>query len=516
MHLSGNITLTHTTVRQASVGVQGDGLGIRLDHVLIYGCYSGIKISGGTESKSVNGQNASSPIVSNTKSMYNNYGIYLIGVQERPSIYIEKSDFSWNENHGFVIENWDKTDTAYTELKLSYCYLNGNKHAGLVSSDRLPISISLENSTFSRNGRYGIHLSTSFTNFPIQVNVSNSEVTLNGYSGVYLEYHCWTCSSNLSHLFDNNVIKGNYHQQVYLEYSSYFNNANLIIFLIISNNIIRDHKYHHEYPVYLRFGVRSDAVITNNILSNVRGGLKIKGNSKTPVNIIAENNTFDNVYGVEQSAILSMNSILSITKNTFKESSVSTVVYLQTDLRHTMSYNSFINNTQATCLLKIGEKFDKDQHITASYNFWGTDNVHLVKSKICDVFIDSTKGRVLTDMIYLTSEMTSPNDVRAADIFSRHYDPELGFTIIGGVIESDFVLSLTESEKVSVNRTIIVNKTSRFNISGGILIVQPKRGFILQGIFSTAALFFALLFFIFIISCCSPCLCKKICLTVLI
>lgn len=199
--------------------------------------FLGIKIAGGTEKISFSDLNTIKPIIVNTKSLHNNEGLVLHGFKERPFIYVENNEFISNVNNGIVIQNWDCVDGAHSQIYLSQCNFSNNKGSGLASSSAFKLSILIDKSTFSRNGKNGIEIIMVHAYFPHNVDISNSEVMSNNYQGIYFAFTCSSCSFDISQHVVGNVIGGNGWRQVLSSISSYSQYASQNIFLVMLNNI---------------------------------------------------------------------------------------------------------------------------------------------------------------------------------------------------------------------------------------------------------------------------------------
>ncbi|CAC5421097.1 unnamed protein product [Mytilus coruscus] len=132
----GNVSLWYAVVRQATVGIRGDSIGINLGHSNIYSCDTGIQLSGGTTNNATSKHTLSVSIftILHTRSVHNTYGIRLHGNEQRPHIFIDQSEFSFNYKHGLVIANWNDASSTETVLHLYNSKLNDNSESGLLSS----------------------------------------------------------------------------------------------------------------------------------------------------------------------------------------------------------------------------------------------------------------------------------------------------------------------------------------------------------------------------------------------
>ncbi|XP_063448431.1 uncharacterized protein LOC134727963 [Mytilus trossulus] len=185
----GNISFCNAVIRQATTGIQGDSIGIHLSHSIIYACDTGIQLSGGTQSNATSKHeiSVSKFAILHTRSVHNTYGIRLHGNEQRPHIYIDQSEFSFNDKHGLVIENWNDASSTDTVLHLYNSKLNDNYKSGLFSSSaytKLILSLVIHNSFFSKNGENGLYIHSRYYEPSAIFDISYSDFVENGYNGV--------------------------------------------------------------------------------------------------------------------------------------------------------------------------------------------------------------------------------------------------------------------------------------------------------------------------------------------
>ena len=141
---------------------------------------------------------------------------------------------------------------------------------------------------------------------------------------------------------------------------------------IVSGNVIFDSYFGIS-------GGRTDAVISNNIITNCQIGIAF--NTADNGSVI-ENNLITNCY---QTAITLSSGPLTIRNNTIANSSVA----IQPSAASTIIFNNIENNNQTITL--AGVSID----INATYNWWGTTNTPAINQTIHDFKNDFNLGTVL-------------------------------------------------------------------------------------------------------------------------
>ncbi|VDI79234.1 Hypothetical predicted protein [Mytilus galloprovincialis] len=476
----GNISLWYTVVRQATIGIQGDSIGIHLGHCNIYSCDTGIQLSGGTTSK--HKISDSTFTILHTRSFRNEYGIRLHGTAQLPYIYIDQSQFSFNSKHGLVIENWNDESSSDTVLHLYNSKLNDNYKSGLLSSCSYQKHILvIENSSFSRNGETGLYLYQYYYEPTTVFDISYSNFEENAYNGVEYKYICYYCHGNLSNSLRHNHMIHNKRFQIVFSFTNR-DDKPVMMNVLLTNNTIRKHSYYERYAVSIGANrVIGVFEIVNNTFDDLRGGFGINSGQDSSVQVNMINNIFENIYG-EQMAVLYISSTrLHFVENIISNCSVNNLVDLVDGLSHQIKNNSFNNNAVTYCIVRVGEEYNKIKSINADFNYWGTDNISLVKACICDVFLDSLKARVRTDYVFLDPSMTSAQHIPTVDDFHITFDTDFNAYVIGGVIKSLINLPTFESDTVIVNRTVIIDYSAEVHLFGITYNFTAKRGIIVLG-----------------------------------
>ena len=484
--ISGNISLSHTVVRQADVGIQGDSAGVRIRHSNLYSCNVGIQISDGIMNDEFH-QNVKSEsifVISHTKCIYNKNGIYLHGTNEKPYFYIHHCDLSFNTGTGFTIKNWDKVKTTdiSTSLFLSKSSMDNNAYYGMVSDDNIRLDLIVDHSSFSGNKRSGIYIDRNrYENSASDIQITNSHLLENHYHGIYAKLYCWHCLNDTTMISGNTFTKNERHQ-VYVEYYSYYDDENTHVDIAIMNNTFLEHAYKSGYLVAIHSSrLNSKLAIEENTFNNSHGGIEIYGKNKKYVMAVVRNNVFQNVYGATKNVIFVTKTRLNFTENVITTCTVPVLMDLADGINHEITFNNFSNNGLTVCLVNVGEDYRHKHFIFADYNHWGSSDIELIKSLICDVFLDSSKARVLMDYFFPDVGMSSAQAISSAFHLNYQYDSELAVGVIGGVIHSGFNMSILVSKNVIVNRTIIVDETANVLLSGFTFNFTRKRGFVLLG-----------------------------------
>ena len=403
------------------------------------------------------------------------------GSNQRPFIYIDQSEFSFNGRFGLIIDNWDDASSTDTVLQLYNSKLNNNYYSGLVSSKSLALSLVITKSYFSRNGQNGLYLLRSSYEKKTMFEISNSYFEENEYNGVELKYSCWYCYLTLNDSLRHNHFTKNRRFQIVFSLTRYRSTPALMNFLM-TNNTITKHSYNERYAVSIGANrLIGMFEIANNTFYDLHGGFEIQCGAGSSVQVNMRNNIFENVYGKKMSVLLISNTRLNFVENTISNCSVNNIIDIVDGLSHQLNNNSFIYNKETVCVVRVGEKYNKIKSINADYNYWGTNNISLAKACICDVFLDSSKARVLTDHMFFDPSMTSAQHIPTVDDFQTTFDTDLNGYIIGGVIKSANSLPTFESDTVIVNRTVIIDYSADVRLFGITLNFTASRGIIVIG-----------------------------------
>ncbi|CAG2194633.1 unnamed protein product [Mytilus edulis] len=367
----GNISLWYAVVRQANIGIQGDSIGIHLGHSNIYSCNTGIQLSGGTTSE--HEISVSTFTILHTRSVHNTYGIRLHGSEQRPHIYIDHAEFSFNNKHGLVIANWNDASSTDTVLHLYNSKLNDNSESGLlsyISYTKLFLSLVIQNSCFSRNGENGLYLFSSYYEPTTIFDISYSDFEENGYNGVEYKYRCWYCDLNLNNSLRHNHFTHNKRFQIVLSLTNH-DDKPVIMNFVLANNTIEKHSYNERYAVSIGANrLIGMFEIIDNTFYDLHGGFEINSDSDSSVQVNMKNNIFENIYGEKMSVIYISNTRLKFVENIISNCSVYIMVDLVDGLSHQLNNNSFINNAVTYCMVSVGEKYSKIKSINADYNYW--------------------------------------------------------------------------------------------------------------------------------------------------
>jgi hypothetical protein len=424
-------------------------------------------------------------VISHTKCIYNRNGIYLHGTNEKPYVYIHHCDFSLNTENGFTIKNWDnaKTTDVSTSLFLSKSSMDNNTYYGMVSYRNIRFDLIVDHSSFSGNKRSGIYIldHTRYANSASDIQITNSRLLENSYHGFYAKLYCWHCLNDTTMISGNTFTKNEGHQ-VYVKYYFYYEDGNTRVDIAIMNNTFLEHTYASGYSVAIHSSrLNSKLAIEGNIFYNSHGGIEIYGKDKKHIMAVVRNNVFQNVYGATKNVIFVTKTRLNFTENVITTCTVPVLMDLADGINHEITFNNFSNNGLTVCLVNVGEDYRHKHFIFADYNHWGSSDIELIKSLICDVFLDSSKARVLMDYFFPDVGMSSAQAISSAFHLNYQYDSELAAGVIGGVIHSGFNMSILVSKNVIVNRTIIVDETANVLLSGFTFNFTRKRGFVLLG-----------------------------------
>ena len=418
-------------------------------------------------------------VISHTKCIYNKNGIYLHGTNEKPNFYIHHCDFSLNTETGFTIKNWDY-QYVKTSLFLSKSSMDNNTYYGMRSHYNIHLDLIVDHSSFSGNKRSGIYILdyTRNANRASDIQITNSHLLENRYHGISVKLYCWYCLNGTIMISGNTFTKNEGHQ-VYVEYYSYYDDENTHVDIAIMNNTFLEHTYTSGYSVAIHSSILNGKLaIEENTFNNSHGGIEIYGKNKKDIMAVVRNNVFQNVYGATKNVILVTKTRLNFTENVITTCTVPVLMDLADGMNHEITFNKFTNNGLAVCLVNTGEDYRHKHFILADYNHWGSSDIELIKSLICDVFLDSSKARVLMNYFFPDVDMSSAQAISSAFDLKYQYDSELAAGVIGGVIRSGFIMA---PKNVIVNRTIIVDETANVMLSGFTFNFTRKRGFVLLG-----------------------------------
>jgi hypothetical protein len=418
-------------------------------------------------------------VISHTKCIYNKNGIYLHGTNEKPYFYIHHCDFSLNTETGFTIKNWDY-QYVKTSLFLSKSSMDNNTYYGMRSHSKINLDLIVDHSSFSGNKRSGIYIldRTRYANSASDIQIMNSHLLENSYHGFYSELYCWHCLNDTTMISGNTFTKNERHQ-VYVKYYSYYDDGNTRVDIAIMNNTFLEHTYTSGYSVAIHSSrLNSKLAIEENTFNNSHGGIEIYGKNKKDIMAVVRNNVFQNVYGATKNVILVTQTSLNFTENVITTCTVPVLMDLADGMNHEITFNKFTNNGLTVCLVNTREVYHHKKVILADYNHWGSSDIELIKSLICDVFLDSSKARVLMNYFFPDVDMSSAQAISSAFDLKYQYDSELAAGVIGGVIRSGFIMA---PKNVIVNRTIIVDETANVTLSGFTFNFTRKRGVVLLG-----------------------------------
>ena len=421
-------------------------------------------------------------VISHTKCIYNKNGIYLHGTNEKPYFYIHHCDLSLNTETGFTIKNWDNVNTTdvSTSLFLSKSSMDKNTYYGMASHGNIRLDLIADHSNFSGNKRSGIYIVRSrYENSTSYIQITNSHLLENSYHGFYADLYCWRCFNDTTMISGNTFAKNEKHQ-AYVKYYSYYDDENTHVDIAIMNNTFLEHTYTYGYSVAIHSSrLNSKLAIEENTFNNSHGGIEIYGKDKKDIMAVARNNVFQNVYGATKNVILVTKTRLNFTENVITTCTVPVLIDITDGINHHITFNKFTNNGLTVCLVNTGEDYHHKHFILADYNHWGSSDIELIKSLICDVFLDSSKARVLMDYFFPDVDMSSAQAISSAFDFKYQYDSELAAFVVGGVVRlSGFIRA---PRNVIVKRTIIIDETANVQLSGFTINFTRNRGFVLLG-----------------------------------
>jgi hypothetical protein len=364
--------------------------------------------------------------------------------------------------------------------------MDNNTYYGMASHGNIRLDLIIDHSSFSGNKVSGISIyivRTLYVNRASYTKITNSHLLENSYNGFYskLYGYCLRCFNHTTMISGNTFTKNEKHQ-VYVRHKSYYDDDNTHVNIAIMNNTFLEHTYTYGYSVAIHsLRVNRKLAIEENTFNNSHGGIEIYGKDKKDAMAVVRNNVFQNVYGATKNVILVTKTRLNFTENVITNCTVPVLIDLADGINHEITFNKFTNNGLTVCLVNTGEDYRHKHFILANYNHWGSSDIELIKSLICDVFLDSSKARVLMDYFFPDVDMSSAQAISSAFDLNYKYDSELAVGVIGGVIHSGFNMSILAPKNVIVNRTIIVDETANVQLSSFTFNFTRNRGVVLLG-----------------------------------
>ncbi|WAR18704.1 TEuncharacterized [Mya arenaria] len=469
----GNITLRYSLVRQAVHGISGNGSHIRLMNTEVHSCTAGIRLAGGV------GESHAQPILFDISVHTNEYGIQLHGNVEAPTVYIENSNVDRNSRSGITVSNWASVDPSMisTNFIMSNSSANNNSDYGLQETLKLPINISVHESSFIGNDDGGIYFyhyyPYTYTDaYKVVLNVTSSVFTDSGF-GIYS--YCYRCY--------------------------------LYKYALKNNSFSRLQQSVYMYAVDLDGQHRETATIANNVftlntkdlhIDNWKGNVSVTRNSfegsyetvriqdssglDTSAVAVVSGNTFKQLtWSRSTFGIYIQNVRGKLLNNTFLNCSSSTLVNLANRYDHEVRFNRFINTSSVSCFLHTDEKYNHSKMLIADQNYWDTADITRVKSKVCDFFLNSEKSIISINSIYNGADLTTLVHTPNLDSFIYTWDLGMNAFVVGGVISTVASIPTLTDIDVVVNRSVIVLPGAQITMTGVAVNFTDDRGVIVRG-----------------------------------
>ena len=471
LFVSGKVSLQHTVIRQADVGLQGSGIELTVSNTIIHSCDVGLAISEGTSSSD------NSLIVAESQVIHNKKGLILHGTKSAPYISIISSEFSHNDYNGITHENWDRNvgkEDIDTVLQVTDSKFYKNKQSGFVTSETLDMDIWLNNCIFEENTNYGVYFNRYYYSQTRAntLNITSSKFLRNNRDGFY-GYTTRAYSTNI--LLFQNYFTLNKHRAIYTNFDMQTNHE---LFIDISENTIDNQTTYYPVNIYHRRSKSFNINVYKNNFTNCFGALEISlDNSER--RIAVSYNNFQNI-SYHESVIKVYNALIDFTNNTIDNASTESLIELKSGYNHVISNNTFTSNEAVTCFVMVDTAFDIKQHIFATENYWGIASSTGIKEKICDFFVNANVARVRINSYYVDSSMTTKQDIAAEDAFINPPVVVNGSYVYEGIL-NDKVEGLGANTVILVNRSIIIEDAAQLELHGSQVYFAENRGIIVKG-----------------------------------
>ncbi|KAH3832133.1 hypothetical protein DPMN_105410 [Dreissena polymorpha] len=440
----GNVTLRHTTVRQAVVGIQGNGSNIHISNSDIYSCVQGLLLSGGISANQL--ESGWGPILFKTKVTNNEQGTRMHGVLGQEIMLFEATDFDLN-NYGIEVENWANIQTQIisTILLSENVSMSNNRNYGLYIKIGSPTVVDVRGSMFVGNRNGGVYWYQYYTNNPRQAFTITD--TLFEDTNFGISYTCNYCrTSNMT--------------------------------VTIASNTFNDNKR----DIYITFHSSEQSFIVQNVFSKSQEVLAIQSDTsmETNISVIISENSFVNLLrGYTAVSVSFVKTIIS--KNSFNNCSSTTLISVKNGFDHLIANNTFVNSTDSICYVQTKQPYTKGKTISASLNYWDTNDIFAVKSKVCDFFVDSSTAIIDVKGFYEDFSMKKLNYSKAIDMFRSAINETTNITYIGGIVDDDIDISTLGVSRFMLNRSLLIQEGVTVRIQGVTLNITDVKGIVVLG-----------------------------------
>ena len=463
------IFLRNVDIREALVGIKGDGQRMSVSEVLIHSCEHGIQLSSGDLETSV--------IIQGSKIVFNGNGITMQIQQSGVNVHIQNSVVASNDQNGIDIQ--DPKSHEHTRIDVSNSTFWKNRLNGLqFSSNANTVSARLKNCSFLQNFGHGLYMymgGVSTTN----INITDSRFDENADSSVFILHEAYN-SLAISLLMHNNTFSGNLYEAISTDV--HYSVANLVI--SIYKNLFLGHNDSDRYAVNLNLGIYKAAVnISNNSFTDSKGCIYVYGAQSVygKASLSISNNQLTSIYKSSKGLIKVGNFLTEITYNYMDNITSETIIEVDSDYDHNISNNTFTPNNIVSCFLKINSLYQTDKHIAAKDNYWGTFSLSEIKDKICDFSLDVRRARVVLYSYFSDIFMTNRHEIYSEDEFRYIPYLENGTYIVGGIVYTNITLQPPDGANVIVNRSLIIEDSGSLEFLGHQVIFAEDRGIIVKG-----------------------------------
>ncbi|KAH3691276.1 hypothetical protein DPMN_192026 [Dreissena polymorpha] len=452
---TGNITLRHTTVRQAVVGIQGNGSNIHISNSEIYSCVQGLLLSGGVSK--VQRESYLGPILSKTKVMHNEKGARVHAIVGQEFIFFDATYFDFN-SYGVEVVNWAGINDGIVSSSLHFTnvFMSNNTNYGLVINIDTPLVIDIRGSTFIGNRRGGIYFFIPWRHKAHEISITD---TIFEDTNTGIRYDCHECNTSNMTIVGNKFDKLNC--ALYIIFLTRFTAQLARGNITIANNAYTG----NERDIVMTVNSLHELHIVRNLFYGTQEAIAIKNTTSTDTNIpimIFENSFVNLVRGFTAVSLSFVKTIISM--NRFYNCSSTTLVGLQNGFDHLIANNTFVNSTESICYVQTKQSYTKGKAISASFNYWDTSDIFAVKSKVCDFFVDSSKAVIDVTGFYEDSSMTKLNFSETIDLFRSAINPTTHVAYIGEIVDGDKDISNLGVSRLILNRSLLIKEgvTLRF------------------------------------------------------
>ncbi|XP_053379655.1 uncharacterized protein LOC123527920 isoform X1 [Mercenaria mercenaria] len=474
----GSVNMTHARIRQALVGIQGNGSRVKLAYSEIHSCEYGVRLSGGIARNvsNIDALQSDDMIFANVNVHENKYGIVMHADTSKHDVPMAYSKFERNV-YGISLSNWINTNfnSIQTNLYIINCSISNNTEYGLLSNEHILSSFYITNSSFIGNRRAGFYYYRYYYSWDAKeiLNISNSHFTENRYDGIYV--YCRNCEPT-EHIFQNNSFSG--HTEEALEVMLIMRSTGETTNITVSNNTFE----RNQRDIQMHLQNNGRVLIQKNYLAKSRIPVRLESGAVNIDSARMLENVFTEHASAYDDSVIEIDGISTeITNSTFSNSSIQTLVKFRKGFNHSFEYNRFVNTSMTPCYVNVEQGYDPNNTLNVDNNYWGTSDILKIKSKICDFFLDSSKAIAKLSTFFPTILLETQSSSLEIDDFRFEKDSVLNATVIGGIIKNELDLGSLGDDRFIVNRSLIIMDSASLNVTEVTVYFANGRGISVHG-----------------------------------